>query len=289
MKMEKDIVLKEGKILLLTERVFKIKEIILGFAIEHGHVLERWRTVINAMIEKIPGKPLLHKLRVTHLIESDFNLMIGILWGRRMVAQAEKMKLLGEEQGGSRKERSANEVAAIKHAIYSILRLTKANRASFNNDAKSCFDRIVMLLASLVSQRSGMGKKQCELFLKTLETARYHVKTKLGTSEESYSSNKERSIHGPGQGGRGSPAVWTTISCLIMKCLRERSEGAWISDDWSRNPLAIFSTGFVDDVTLWIMNLKRSLSGIETPEIIMKEITQAAQWWEEAILDRRET
>ena len=61
----------------LSDRIFKIKVKLLNAAIEHGHVYSRWTKVVNAMIEKVPGKPLLSKLRVIHLIESDFNLLTG--------------------------------------------------------------------------------------------------------------------------------------------------------------------------------------------------------------------
>jgi hypothetical protein len=35
--------------------------------------------VADAMLEKIPSRLLLHKLRVIHLIEADLNLSLGIL------------------------------------------------------------------------------------------------------------------------------------------------------------------------------------------------------------------
>jgi hypothetical protein len=50
-------------------------------AVQHGVVLDRWLDVVNVMIEKIPGRPLITKLRVIHLVEADFNLILGILWG----------------------------------------------------------------------------------------------------------------------------------------------------------------------------------------------------------------
>lgn len=43
-----------------------------------------------------------------------------------------------------------------------------------------------MLFASLCSQRLGMDPKACELFLKTVDKARYHMKTNLGISKEFY-------------------------------------------------------------------------------------------------------
>jgi hypothetical protein len=91
---------KEGKVL-LSDRVFALKVAFLNLAIEHCNVYKRWEKIVNATIEKIPGTPQLHKLRVIHLIESDFNLMIGILWGRRLMQQAEANGSLGVEQHGS--------------------------------------------------------------------------------------------------------------------------------------------------------------------------------------------
>jgi hypothetical protein len=35
--------------------------------------------VVNAMIEKIPGRPLLDKLRVIHLLEADLNFALVII------------------------------------------------------------------------------------------------------------------------------------------------------------------------------------------------------------------
>jgi hypothetical protein len=59
------------------------------------------------MIEKIPGRPLINnKLRV--ILEADLNLsLMGILWGRRLMAQCEK---LNASLWGSRTGRSATEV-----------------------------------------------------------------------------------------------------------------------------------------------------------------------------------
>jgi hypothetical protein len=61
-------------------------------AIRKGLILDRWLNVTNVMIELIPGKPFLNKLRVIHLFEADFNLCLRILWGQRLMRQAESRK-----------------------------------------------------------------------------------------------------------------------------------------------------------------------------------------------------
>ena len=106
----------------------------------------------------------------------------------------------------------------------------KTDFASFDNDAKSCYDHIVMLFASLSSQQLGVYPKACELFLKVLEKAKYHVKTQLGVSNDFYQTNDHRTIHGPGQGGKSSPSIWTIISCLLMKCIQRKSSGTQFLD-----------------------------------------------------------
>jgi hypothetical protein len=272
---------KEGDEVMLSERIFRLKAKFINAAVHYGHLYERWTKVVNATIEKIPGKPLLHKLRVIHLIESDFNLLIGILWGRRMMAHAEKLGLLGDEQSGSRADRSAIDVLVLKQCLYSIMRLARRNGASFDNDAKSCYDRIVMLVASLCSQKMGMPKEACELFLKTLDKVRYHIKTKTGISDESYGTTEDLTMHGPGQGGRGSPSIWVTISSIIMECLRERSTGMTVSDPKAEVTEEIYSSGFVDDVTTWVGGMSDgdgipTISGLVE---VLNDMEEAAQWW----------
>jgi hypothetical protein len=152
-----------------------------------------------------------------------------------------------------------------------------------DNDAKSCFDRIVMLLASLLAQRLGHDVKAMQMFLKTLSLAKYSVKTAMGISEETYQATAGRTIHGPGQGGRASPGIWAIISCFIMECMPEGSTGVTTIDPVLLTVVQYFTLGFVDDVTLWIGNLARSLRGGETPTIIMQETQEAIQWWEELL------
>ncbi len=263
----------------LSERVFSLIAKFLNLAIEHCHVYKRWKKIINATIEKIPGTPLIHKLRVIHLIESDFNLMVGIA-NRRMMWEAEEQGSLGTEQKGSRKGEEAILIVVEKQAKFSISRMARTNIASLDNDAKSCFDRIVMLVASLCAQKHGMSARFCELFLSTLDQVKYHVKTSLGVSEASYKTMEGQTVHGPGQGGRGSPSIWVTISCLIMECLQEKSNGFTAADTDGKEASQTFSSGFVDDVTLWIGNMLRTLEGNDSASTILEETQTAAQWWE---------
>lgn len=61
---------------------------IVSYGIRYGYTFARWKQVINAMIEKEPGNPQLHRLRVIHLYESDYNSLLGIKM-RQVVHKAE--------------------------------------------------------------------------------------------------------------------------------------------------------------------------------------------------------
>jgi hypothetical protein len=86
----------------VSDRIFRVLADLADFAIRTGFIFTRWTNIVNAMLEKIPGHPLLAKVRVIHLLEADLNLSLGILWSRRLMAQGERLKAFGEEQWGSR-------------------------------------------------------------------------------------------------------------------------------------------------------------------------------------------
>jgi hypothetical protein len=261
-------------------RVFQIKAKLLEWAMKYRHVCGRWTKVVNAMLEKIPGKPLLNKLRVIHLLESDFNLMIGILWGRRLVHQGEQINAFDDGQGGSRLDRRTQELLLQKHLTYSIWRMARINGASFDNDTKSCFDRIVMTVASLCSQQLGMTVAACELFLETLRKMNYHIKTGAGISDESYCTDEFRTMHGPGQGGRGSPCIWLIISSVLMKCMEDKLDGTLLRNPYKHDNLLLQRiTGFVDAVTHWYSSTDK----LDTTEDMIDDLTIVAQWWEQLL------
>jgi hypothetical protein len=55
---------------------------IATLALAHGISLERWQHSTTSMIEKTPGNPRINKLRVIHLYEADYNLLLKKIWAR---------------------------------------------------------------------------------------------------------------------------------------------------------------------------------------------------------------
>jgi hypothetical protein len=75
-------------------------------------------------------------------------------------------------------------------------------------------------------------------------------------------------------------AYGVTISCLIMECLQEKSGGYLAAGPDGKAASHTFSSGFVDDVTLWIGDMLRAFEGQEDPSTMLDETQMAAQWWE---------
>jgi hypothetical protein len=85
-----------------------------NYALMHGYSsFERWRTVVNVMLHKEPGNSKIHRLRVIHLYEADYNLILGLKW-RELLHAAEDEGLLNDGQYGSHPNPNAHDPVFIE-------------------------------------------------------------------------------------------------------------------------------------------------------------------------------
>jgi hypothetical protein len=138
------------------------------------------------MIEKIPGCSKINKLRVIHLYEADYNLILQIIWARKLVWHVHDNNLLNEGQAGSRPGRNAIDVVIQKEMKYLHADLTKTGLATMDNDAKSRYDRIICNFAMIISQYFGLSSTTTAVQAKTLRKMKYRLRTALGDSANSY-------------------------------------------------------------------------------------------------------
>jgi hypothetical protein len=87
----------------------------------------------------------------------------------------------------------------------------------FDNDAASCYDRIIPALASLISQKYGMHRNVVFVHVTTLAGA-----TSLGISEEFYKNCQAFPIYSTGQGSNNFPAIWCIISSTLFCVIKNR-------------------------------------------------------------------
>jgi hypothetical protein len=182
---------------------------IAATALAWGISLDRWQNSITTMIKKQPGCPRINKLRVIHLYEAD--------WARRLVWHVHDLDKLNEGQAGSRPGRNSIDVVIQKEMKYLYATLTRTGLATMDNDAKSCYDRIICNLAMMISQHYGVTNEAASMQAETLQKMLFHIRTAIGDSKRHYSHSKETPIHGTGQGSCASPAIWLlVVSSLLM-------------------------------------------------------------------------
>ena len=219
---------------------------LLNYAIRRGISYTRWQTIVNAMLEKDPGEPKIHRLCVIHLYEADYNLILGNKW-RELCQQATKQRTINPHAYGSSPGHTAQEPVFMEEMKHEICRMSLKPLVQNDNDASSCYDRIIMNAAGICSRQHGMHRNICIVNGRTLKEAKYHLKTQLGVSEEFYQHCEFYPIYGSGQGSGNSPVIWLVISSVLYDCYEERAHGALFETVDRTVSIRLYMVGFVDD------------------------------------------
>ncbi|KAI2491614.1 hypothetical protein MHU86_22931 [Fragilaria crotonensis] len=135
---------------------------LLNYALERGYSYRRWHTVANVILFKDPGVVKIHRTRVIHLYEADYNLALGIKW-RSALHQAEDLRRLDDGQYGSRPKRNAKDPVLLEELQYEISRITRKSLAITSYDAMACYDRIIPSVAMLAVYRDPSGEEEVTL------------------------------------------------------------------------------------------------------------------------------
>jgi hypothetical protein len=205
--------------------IIKLHLQLLNYGLERGYSFIRWQKVANAMLFKEPGNLKIHRTRVIHLYEADYNLAMGLKWKAAMDL-SEAGKSLNSGQYGSRPSRGAHDPVFIEEFQLEISRASRKTLLQTNYDATSCYDRIIPNLAALVSQKYGVPLPAVMVNVKTLQSAQYKLKTELGLSDQWYTHSNEHPIYGTGQGSGNSPMIWCFLSSVLFDCYDKQAHGA---------------------------------------------------------------
>ena len=101
------------------------------------------------------------------------------------------------------------------------------------NDAKSCYDRSIMMVAYFMMGSYGIPKQAAICYVDIISAMEHHIRTVFGDSDLSYRCaqwTEEGGLkpHGNGQGNGNGPAVWAAISSPRLHILWNKLlELAW--------------------------------------------------------------
>ena len=266
---------------ILDPRVARLHTDMLNIPIASGFAPDRWLLSVTPLIEKDEGLPYLTRLRVIHLFEADYNLFLKLVYGRRMVQNAEKANALNDQQHGSRPRRMTTDALFLARLEKDLIRQTKANSAHMDNDATGCYDRIVVSLGMLACRRLGMPVHTVSCQANALRNLRYAIKLLAGISAGEYFGEPDDPLFGTGQGSGASGAIWLALVVILLNCLDRLSTednipGLSFSDPWNEFLEAWRVGAFVDDTNQGVMDPL----GVLTLDELVEQMRKAGQLWE---------
>ena len=143
-----------------------------------------------------------------------------------MIHQASDLKLLHPGQNGRVPNWNAQNPVFIEEMQNDISRPSQKPLVKLNNDATSCYDRILASIACIASHKFGTPKSVTLVMANTLKECKYKLKTMLGVSEEYFTHCSFTPIYGTGQGSGNSPAIWCVISSVLFTSHESKAHGA---------------------------------------------------------------
>ena len=219
---------------------------LINAILKHGKSILRWQRCNNICIPKKQGCIEIDKFRNIHIYECDLNAVLAIKW-KGAIFTSEKEGKLSESQFGSRKSKNSQLPILLEILQNDISRLTRTSYGQINYDAKACYDRILPILAALVSSSYGVHQKIVLLHNHLLKNMKYHVTITGSQQEWKFYNTSNHPIYGTGQGSGNSPHIWTMMSSILLHILNTEAEGAVydLPDGTKRKAI---STAYVDDV-----------------------------------------
>ncbi len=234
---------------------------LLNYALQRGYSYNRWQKVANSILLKEPGNIKIHRTRVIHLYEADYNLAMGIKW-RSALFLAESKNLLNKGQYGSRPNKNAIDPVFIEELQFELSRLTRKTMVQTNYDATSCYDRIVPSLAMVASQTYGVE-----------QTWDYRTKvTVIRGNHQSMELVKAAGIH------QLFGASYPAYSTIVMK---KAAKAMYITPDRSET-IELGMVEFVDDSN-GQTNLFASEESHSTQQQVLTQLKDNAQLWSDLL------
>ena len=251
---------------------------LVSLPLKHGFAPEEWKQCVDAVLEKIPGRPIIEKLRIVMLFDAQFNFALKLIFGRRMIYHAEDNRFFGNANHGSRPGRQVQDALLEKTLMYEHARLTRTSLITVDNDAKSCYDRIIKGLALLSCIAIGLPREAAIMHNKVHDGMQHKLRTRQGLLRP-YCSSDDGGSDGAGQGSGAAGAIWLIYSNTLISALQHFSPGVTIQSPINRLlRICLVAIFFVDDGTPGVNDADQP-EALSLTEIV-SQAQQTAQSWE---------
>jgi len=143
-----------------------------------------------------------------------------------------------------------------------------------SNNAKSCYDRIMLIVAALCLCCLGADKANVQSMIGTIHGMRHHVWSTFGDSKVAQGCKEwGKPTAGIGQGNGAGPQIWAAVSTPLFQILAKEGFLAMIVCAVSLHTCSLVGFGFVNDTDLCITATDNKL-----PTVLCK-MQQSLQMW----------
>ena len=260
--------------------ILNVHRILLLIPFKIGLVPTRWRRTVQTMLEKEPGSPWIHRLRIIELFDAQANAGFQIFVGRKLMQHAVTNDLLQAESFGSTPGKMATSALVQKIVAIDQLRIERRAGGIFDCDASGCYDRILPPLASVHLRALGLHHSIGTFLARLMFQAKRYVRTGHGVSKEAIRTTKKRVLHGIGQGNGGGPAIWISHLTVMFAAISSVCMGFALTCIQSILAVATVGTGYVNDVTL---GLSVPRDQPQNEYHVFKHIKRMGQLWEKLL------
>jgi hypothetical protein len=190
---------------------------------------------------------LVEKLRTIFLFQGDFNYLNKYI-GRHMMKDGNAYENLAWYQYGSCEGKYAIEQDLNKVLSFNLIQQARMDTAMSSNDAKSCYDRIVNAIASIIMQRQNVPASACIGVFTTPQNLHHTVMTIYGDYKSGYGGTLWAVPYsGVGQGNGAGPDIWAVVRTQVLKMMKDEGFGFMYKTSIEGKQLHLVGYSFVDD------------------------------------------
>ena len=228
------------------------------------------------MIHKEPGNNKIHRLRVIHIQEGDWQAFLKLSVTRKTIHHANKHRALHPSQFGGVPGSHAITPAILNANIQDYLHMTCTPAAIVYKDAASCYDCLVEPFTNLALCAIGCPPTHLQLHSAVHQTMKYHIKTPNGIVQQSTSHNPPlHPFWGAGQGACDAAARCTAVSSCIFNAYQHKCQPLLLLNRNRTRKVHHTLLAFVDDATTTI-----PLPSNHKFPIISSTVTEHVTLWE---------
>ena len=253
-----------------------IRSIISNIRLKFGITPNCYKQATDLLLLKSPNDFRPHRMRLITLQHAASNHDFKYI-GKKISEIGERRGYFSECQYGSRKNKSAAIQALNKCLTLDISRIQKKSIVIIANDAKSCYDRVILWVMYFVMRRFGLTHNIAKMAVETIQEMTHSVSTIHGQSEATY-GGKGTEPNGLLQGNGLAAQMWAAISSVLFPIYEANGHGARIKSAISGSSLTIAGFAFVDDTDLVEMAREN-----ESDEELIQRTQEGINLWNELI------